>query len=286
MNTVRSVCIKCPARVNLFLNVNGINETKKLHSITAVNQTIDMYDYITITELPLKRNTEKNINILSNNLTSETSYEDFYCACNIFFAYTNITPNNLHISIFNDINVLGLGNKASNIAGILLGLNTYYKTGLANHELRYLASLINFEAPYFITGGYAKITGCGENIKSLDSDNPYKFYLILIPNMNISTVEMFASITKDNLRKKIFQPGIIHNDFNDFMPDELKRLRNFLLKYPNIEHSLSGVGPAYFVASKSLITNELKRTLKYEFPNFDGYIRRNCHGHKIITKIL
>ena len=52
---------------------------------------------------------------------------------------------------------------------------------------------------YFITGGYAKITGCGENIEPLDSDNPYKFYLILIPSVNISTGEMFASITKDNL---------------------------------------------------------------------------------------
>ena len=68
------------------------------------------------------------------------------------------------------------------------------------------------------------------------------------------------------------------------MPDEVKRWCNFLLKYLNTEHSLSGVGPAYFVASKSLITNELKKILKYELPNFDGYIRRNRHEIRLLQK--
>lgn len=282
-NYMKTVYVKCPARINLFFNVTGYNQIKQLHSITAVNQTIDLYDEVTI------RNTNSSydnisISILPESEYNDKLYEDFYYTCKIFFAYTKIKSKNLIISIKKQIDITGLGDKASDIAGILLGLNSYYDTHLTKHELRYIASLVNFGAPYFINGGYAKITGCGENTKPLSQNNPFNYYLILTPDIDINTKEMFESIP-NYISIKTFKEGILYNDFNEFMPDELKRLREFLLNYPELNHSLSGIGPSYFIATNNLVTASLKRTLKKEFPNFNSKIQKNCHGHSIITKI-
>ena len=38
MNTARSVCIKWSARVNLFLNVNGINENSFIQLLLLIRQ--------------------------------------------------------------------------------------------------------------------------------------------------------------------------------------------------------------------------------------------------------
>lgn len=285
---MKTVSIKCPARINLFFNINGYNKLKQSYTISAVNQTIDLYDKIIIKDINYPKtsiNKSINISIIPNSENIISLEEEFYHTCKIFFAYTGINPHNLVIAINKKINIEGLGDKASDIAGILLGLNTYYNTNLTNHELRYLASLVNLEAPYFINGGYAKITGCGENIKPLNQNNPFNYYLILTPDTKIIEKEIFDSIPKDHLNIKNFKEGTIYNDFNEFMPDELKRLREFLLNYPELNHSLSGIGPSYFIATNNLIPTTLKRTLKKEFPNFNSKIQKNCHGHSIITKI-
>ena len=43
---LKQVEISCPATLNLFLNVTGYDQNKKMHTVKMINQSIDLYDTI------------------------------------------------------------------------------------------------------------------------------------------------------------------------------------------------------------------------------------------------
>ncbi len=280
---MRTVEISCPAKINLFLLVGEFNENKKLHNINSINQTIDLYDKIII-----EKSKFSDISIITNDNIPINNTNSEYIACEKFREYTNIPLDNIKISINRNIpNTSGLGGKSTDAAGILLGLNRYYNDPLSKHELIYLASKIGHDVPYFIIGGYAEVKGCGEKIIPLTENNPYKHYLIIKPNFSMSTKEMLKKLDSIKLEKTIYQPEILHNDFMDIMPEELKKLREFILaNYPQLQHSLSSSGPAYYIASKTPILPHIKKEILKNFPNYKLYEQQNCNHHKVLTKIL
>ena len=54
------IIVLCPAKINLFLNIVG--QSGNMHLLNMVNQTVDLYDYITI-----ETNNTGKINITCNN---------------------------------------------------------------------------------------------------------------------------------------------------------------------------------------------------------------------------
>ncbi len=277
---MKSIDIYCPARINLFFKVNGYNKSKALHYLKLINQTINMYDIINIKP-------SRNSNLLTINTTEEIFsilYEDLSKTYEIFLNYVKLPPHNISITITKNIPTKsGLGDKGSIIAGFLIALNMIYNSRLEKHELIFLASLINFEAPYFIVGNYAKITNTGNKITPLDN-NPYKSYLIITPNIDISTKEMFHKLDSNYSPTNIIN-NLLYNDFISVMPSELLRIRDFLSNYPNIDHSLSALGPSYYIASPTYIEPSLKKVLKKEFPDYKIYNQKNSQAHKIITYV-
>lgn len=279
---IKEIEIHCPAKVNLFLTVGDFNEKKKLHNINLINQTINLYDKITIK----KEHNTKGINIITNSDIPKDHTNSAYQACHKFYEYINKSVEGINIKIEKNIpNMAGLGGESTDAAGILLGLNKLYKK-LSKDELIFLASQIGSDVPYFINGGYASVQGCGEEVKPLTSENPYKYYLIIKPNFSINTKEMFQKIDSITFPKVIYKPETLHNDFMNVMPDELKKLREFLLtNYKNLQHSLSGSGSSYFIASKTPLLNHIKKDILNNFPDYKLYSQENCKHHKILIKI-
>lgn len=280
---MKTIEISCPAKINLFLSVGEFNENKKLHNINLVNQTIDLYDKIIIE----KSNKFKGINIITNNDIPTDNTNSAYIACKKFYEYNNITMEGINIKIDKSIpNMAGLGGESTDAAGVLLGLNRSYNNILKNHELIYLASQIGSDVPYFIIGDYASVKGCGEKVALMNEDNPYNYYLIIKPNFSMNTKEMFTKIDSIQLKKTSYQSGILHNDFMNIMPAELKTLREFILtNYPELQHSLSGSGSAYYIASEKPILNHVKQDIFKAFPNYTIYNQKNCKKHKILIKV-
>lgn len=282
---IKTVEIACPAKINLFLNVIDFDKQKKLHKIKLVNQTIDLYDNITIS----KNNKAKEINIISKDNIPNDNTNSAYIACDLFFKYTNIPMNGININIVKNIpNMAGLGGESTDAAGVLLGLNTYYNRILKKEELINLAMKIGSDVPYFIIDDYAIVNGYGEIVSRLKTPNPYNNYLIMIPNFGINTKEMYKKFDINNPIKKEqeYIEGILYNDFINVMPDELKKLRNFLLEnYSNLNHSLSGSGSAYYIASPTGIPNKIKKDIANNFKDYTFYNQNNCNKHKIIIKI-
>ena len=52
---LKQVELSCPATLNLFLNVTGYDQNKKMHTVKMINQSIDLYDTIYIQEF-LRKN--------------------------------------------------------------------------------------------------------------------------------------------------------------------------------------------------------------------------------------
>lgn len=280
--------ISCPAKVNLFLNIKSKNEELNLHDLTLYNQTINLYDEIIIYENKLNQKKEKTnkIEIKSKDNIPLDETNSTYKAAKIFFEYTGIEYYPLTIEIIKKIPTMsGLGGESTDAAGVLLGLDRLYNTNLSRDELLSLAFKVGSDTPYFIVGGYAKVTDYGKKIHELT--NPYYNYFITItPNLGLSTKEMFQRIDELPFEEKEYINNILHNDFIKVMPEDLKKLREYLMQYKDLSHSLSGSGSTYFIASPTpAIPNEVITGIRENFPEYKLRKCKKAEGHRLFKMI-
>lgn len=108
----------------------------------------------------------------------------------------------------------GLGGGSSDAATVLLVLNRLWRTGLSRAELMQLGLRLGADVPVFIYGHNALGEGIGEQLQGLSL--PPAWYLVLTPQVPVSTKEIFAdaALTRDTKRLKIppFLSGQGHND--------------------------------------------------------------------------
>lgn len=107
----------------------------------------------------------------------------------------------------------GLGGGSSDAATVLLVLNRLWKTGLDRKALMDLGLRLGADVPFFVYGRNALGEGIGERLEALDL--PAAWYLVLVPQVSVSTKETFASaLTGQSKRLKIppFFPGQGQND--------------------------------------------------------------------------
>jgi 4-diphosphocytidyl-2-C-methyl-D-erythritol kinase len=107
----------------------------------------------------------------------------------------------------------GLGGGSSDAATVLLVLNRLWGTGLSRKNLLELGLRLGADVPFFVYGRNALGEGVGERLRALDL--PGAWYLVLVPQVSVSTKETFASaLTGQSKRLKIppFFPGQGQND--------------------------------------------------------------------------
>lgn len=277
---MKEIEIYSPAKISLFYNINGYNEEKQKYLIKSYVQTIDMYNTINIYE---RKKAFKGIHVIIDNNISNDLNNSAYDAASLFFKYTGINPNSFFIKIKNDIpNGYGFGGDESNAASILVGLNEYYHTNLSQNELMFLASNIGYYVPYFINGGYAKVTETGRNVIPID-DNYYNHFVVVTPNFSYDEKDMFDKFDSKHFNKMKYLNNNLYNDFNYIMSEELMKLRFFLNNYSFSNHSLNGCGSSYFIA-----LNKMSDSIQYisdirkNFPNFKVRNYKKVKGRKLI----
>jgi 4-diphosphocytidyl-2-C-methyl-D-erythritol kinase len=108
----------------------------------------------------------------------------------------------------------GLGGGSSDAATVLLVLNRLWDLNLSRSELLALAPRLGADVPVFVFGENALGEGIGERLTSLAV--PPAWYLVLTPQLSVSTREIFAdgALTRHTKPLKIppFFSGIGHND--------------------------------------------------------------------------
>ncbi|MBR3660284.1 MAG: hypothetical protein IKN63_00075 [Bacilli bacterium] len=180
-----SVTIKCCESLNL----NNIikNDTENIF------QTINLYDEVCISR---NINKQKGILIKSNVELAEETKNNIQKLIDLFLNYVSITCDSLVVDIKkNKLNLLD--NDYNILAGLLMGLNIYFKIYLPSHELIYLSKKIDELIAYYLICGYKKIDVNHRNYNI--GENIYSKYF-LFDNINseeLLKVEEFVS--KNNL---------------------------------------------------------------------------------------
>ena len=269
--------VMCPVALNLFLNARKIKDDNSL-DIKLINQTINLYDIVYLRET---KQDNPGTHIKSEKEISEYLKENILKIVNLFFDITNINPDSFFIEIEKNQEI---ENDNSIIAGVLIGLNQHYQTNLTKKQLIDISLHINSEIPYFIVGGYSKITNDGRDIERL-GENPFQNYLIIDSGIVLDKNNIETSVRNDYIIERSSRQEPIHNDYIKFLPQELTNLRSFLKNYPDFQHSLSSIGPIYFVTNlNNFFSSKVSIALQKEFPKMKFYNAKNTSGHKIMFK--
>jgi 4-diphosphocytidyl-2-C-methyl-D-erythritol kinase len=107
----------------------------------------------------------------------------------------------------------GLGGGSSDAATVLLVLNREWHLGLDRVELLQIAPRLGADVPFFVFGENALGEGIGERLAPVDL--PSAWYLVLTPQVSVSTKEIFArALTGESKALKIppFFAGQGRND--------------------------------------------------------------------------
>lgn len=228
---MKQIKVKCPAKINVFFNIIGLDE-RNYHLIHSLNTSISLYDYLNI------KVTDTNQIIITCNEPNIPLDEknSVYKAAKIFLDYTKITTG-LEIHIEKHIPTqAGLGGESTDAAGTILALNFLFNTNLSEEEQNTLGYKTSCDVPFCLVGGSCEVKGCGEIVKK--SFVPYKYYLVITPNIGHSTQEMFKLFDQQTKEYKTQYIEIGYNDFHKVLTQDIKDL---IIKVTNKTNAITSM---------------------------------------------
>jgi 4-diphosphocytidyl-2-C-methyl-D-erythritol kinase len=177
----------------------------------------------------------------------------------------------------------GMGGGSSDAATVLLVLNRLWELGLPRAELMALGREIGADVPFFLYGRNAIGEGVGEQLTALDL--PAAWYLVLVPQVAVSTKEIFsdASLTRDTKRLKIppFFPGLGHNDLEPVVSARYPEVAASLgwLKGRVFQARMTGSGSCVFAEFAS---EAQARAVHAQLPEgTSGFVSRGLERHPL-----
>lgn len=238
----KTIRIQCPAKINLNLKVTG-KRSDGFHNIDSVMQTINLFDYLTIT---VEENSCGNKIILSGN-SDEIPYNEKNLVCKateLFLFQTGLKDFTFNIYIEKNIPVAaGLAGGSTDAAGTIYGLNKLFDDCLSEGQLHQLCAKLGSDLNVCLQGGRIRATGRGEIIENLPFEN-FKVSLIKPMNLGISAKEAY---TKFSLKTTDETKNDFVNDLEWAIIDDYKELKYIKSTYPN--SVMTGSGSTFFAVN-------------------------------------
>lgn len=258
---MKQIKVQCPAKINLCLEVLSKRDDG-FHDIKSIMQTINLYDYLTITVEPFD-----GTEILLNGNSDDIPYNEknlVYKAAKLFLEKTKISGIKISIYIEKNIPVeAGLAGGSTDGAGTFFGLNELFNSPLSHKIIEELCASLGSDLNFCLNGGTALCTGRGEKTQKLNSPD-LDLCLIKPLEFGISAKEAYTKFSElvdksvpDNTEKMAellsqnkFSSSLLYNSLenaviNDY--EKLKEIKNAL------EGSLmSGSGPTFFYLKKNV----------------------------------
>ena len=223
----------CPAKLNLNLRVIS-KRNDGYHNLETTFQLIDLFDEITFEK------SDKSFGISCDGLEIEPENNLIFKSLNAIKDYCEIDKGvQVHLKKIIPIGA-GLGGGSSNAATTLIALNKIWDLGLSREELAKIGKPLGADIPIFIYGRNAIATGIGDVL--LDVELKKNKFLLICPNIEVSTSEMFRKL-------KINELGPKHqNSFLDTLLRENKSIEEFYVSNVNdYDLKLSGTGSTLFI---------------------------------------
>lgn len=176
----------------------------------------------------------------------------------------------------------GLGGGSSDAATTLIALNRLWRTGLSRGGLQQIALKLGADVPVFVFGENAFAEGIGERLQALRL--PPAWYLVLVPELAVSTAEIFsaAELTRNTNAITIaaFSVGRGHNDLEPVVCrryPQVARHLEWLQRYGDAR--MTGSGACVFCAFDS---EEQARRVLGELPaDMRGFVARGLDRHPL-----
>ncbi|TVP89712.1 MAG: 4-(cytidine 5'-diphospho)-2-C-methyl-D-erythritol kinase, partial [Pseudomonadaceae bacterium] len=183
--------LPAPAKLNLFLHITG-RRTDGYHTLQTLFQFLDYGD--TLHFQPRR----------DGQIQLHTELEGVDPADNLILRAAKLLQPHCAQHGGADIRLDkrlpmggGLGGGSSDAATTLLGLNQLWQCGLTLDQLAELGLQLGADVPVFVRGHAAWAEGVGEQLTPVDIEEPW--YLVAIPDCNVSTAEVFSDqrLTRD-----------------------------------------------------------------------------------------
>ncbi|MBQ8460303.1 4-(cytidine 5'-diphospho)-2-C-methyl-D-erythritol kinase [bacterium] len=267
---MRTARVQCPAKINLNLKVLD-KRPDGYHNIESVMQTIDLFDYLTVSMIESEKNEitlageSKDIPYDKTNLvyTAIKSYLENYCE----------KPKKVLVYFEKNIPVsAGLAGGSTDAAGALYAFNEMMDKKISSEELHKLCATLGSDLNACLLGGCITASGRGERVRKR-LYNEYDISLIKPVNLGISAKEAYTKFSKkaasgfyNDTRKNYV------NDLEWAVIDDYKELQYIKEKYPSA--IMTGSGSTYF-------------SLEEDFDPEEGYWVKNglqtiTYGVKIV----
>jgi 4-diphosphocytidyl-2-C-methyl-D-erythritol kinase len=177
----------------------------------------------------------------------------------------------------------GLGGGSSDAATVLLVLNRLWGLGLGRERLMALGLQLGADLPFFLFGRNALGEGMGERLRELSL--PPAWYLVLMPQVAVSTREIFKALTLTPGGKRLKIPPFFSGQgCNDLEPvvaaryPEVARHLNWL-RSRSPAARMSGSGASVFA---EFDTEEEARAVHSGLPAaMRGFVARGLERHPL-----
>ena len=183
--------------------------------MTMINQSVDLYDFITVTK------GKNGINILDNtSIAQETNI--IYKTAKLI--NDEIRKIDVDIKLSKNIPMqAGLGGGSGDAAGIITALDILYDLKLSDDKKIDIAKRVGADVPFCLFGGSKCVRGIGEIIEDVICDD--FSYIIIKPSENMPTKDAFALFDKLEKNK-------VKADFIDEILSKKKKIDiDFVQKY-------------------------------------------------------
>lgn len=228
MNNAPKIWWPSPAKLNLFLHVNG-RYPNGYHQLQSLFQILDYGD-----ELAFDINSSDKIT-LEDPIIGVADEDNLIIKAALLLK--QCLPDNQSKSLGCNIHLRkrlpmggGIGGGSSNAATTLFVLNKLWDCQLSTERLAELGLILGADVPIFIHGKTAFAEGVGEKLQPVSL--PEKTYLVVFPNSHVSTAEIFSSPNLPRNTAKIdfndYSFANTHNDCQELVCD----------RYPNVAKAL------------------------------------------------
>jgi 4-diphosphocytidyl-2-C-methyl-D-erythritol kinase len=265
-----------PGKLNLFLHVLGRRETGEhagYHELQTVFRLVDRADRVGIA---LREDGAVRF--------SGVYGDDNLChrAARLLKEVTG-TAKGADISLEKVLPVGGgMGGGSSDAATVLLVLNRLWNLHLPAGRLMDLGEKLGADVPVFVYGRNALGEGIGERLAALDL--PAAWYVVLEPQVSVSTKEIFATaLTGQSKALKIppFFPGQGRNDLEAVVVARYPEVAAHLkwLRQRSPQARMTGSGACVFAEFTS---ESAARALYSQLPgNMRGFVARGLDRHPL-----
>ena len=195
MAKMKTVSVNAYAKVNFTLDILG--REGRYHLLDSLVSTVSLFDSVTATARTDGKTTvsftgvgTEGIPPRNNALRAAEAFSDAFSMAGADITIDRKIPVGA-----------GLGSSSADAAGVLRALAALH--GISDTvRLKAIADSLGSDTGYLLTGGWARMTGRGEQIAPI-ADMPALSLLLLIPSAGVSTPQCFAAFDR---RAETFSP--------------------------------------------------------------------------------